>query len=194
MVKRIVIIQGHPDIAKIHLCHALANAYADGAKAAGHAIHRIEVADLQFPMLRLQYEFENGPVPSAVVPAQQAIAAADHLLIIFPLWLGAMPGLLKGFFEQVFRPRFAFQTSSRGFPQKRLKGKSARIVITMGMPAVIYRWYFGAHGLKNLKRNILGFCGIGPVRENLFGMVQGVSDEARNRWIERMRSLGASGT
>jgi len=75
------------------------------------------------------------------------------------MWLGAMPGPLKGFFEQVFRPGFAFQTGSRGFPKKHLKGKSARVVI---MPAAIYRWYFGAHRLKNLKRNILGFCSIAP--------------------------------
>jgi len=72
MAKRIVVIQGHPDVAKTHLYHALAAAYAEGAEAAGHAIHHIDVADLQFPMLRLQSEFENGPVPSAVVPAQQA--------------------------------------------------------------------------------------------------------------------------
>jgi putative NADPH-quinone reductase len=69
MAKSIVIIQVYPDVAKTHLCHALAAAYAEGAEAAGHTIQHIDVADLQFPMLRLQSEFDNGPVPSTVVPS-----------------------------------------------------------------------------------------------------------------------------
>jgi putative NADPH-quinone reductase len=190
MAKNIIIIQGHTDSGGNHLCHALANAYASGAESAGHAVHRIAVADLQFPILRTKSEFEHGPVPPIIEPVQQAIAAADHLVVIFPLWLGEMPALLKALFEHIFRPGFAFQYAKRGFPQKQLKGKSARIVVTMGMPALIYRWYFAAHGLKNLKRNILGFCGIGPIRENLFGMVEGASDQTRRRWIKLMRSLG----
>ena len=28
---------------------------------------------------------------------------------------------------------------------KVLKGKSARIIMTMGMPGIVYRWWFGAH-------------------------------------------------
>jgi len=74
--------------------------------------------------------------------------------------------------------------------KKRLTGKSARIVVTMGMPAFFYRWYFGAHGLKGLERNILGFAGIGPIRESLFGMIEGASDAKRKRWLEAMRALG----
>ena len=125
-------------------------------------VQRIQVATLEIPFLRTKSEFEHGPIPSAVEPVQQAIAGADHLLIVFPLWLGEMPALLKALFEHIFRPGFAFQYTDRGFPRKRLKGKSARIVITMGMPALIYRWYFRAHGLKNFKRNVLAFCGICP--------------------------------
>jgi len=74
--------------------------------------------------------------------------------------------------------------------KKRLTGKSARIVVTMGMPAFFYRWYFGAHGLKGLERNILGFAGIGPIRESLFGMIEGASDAKRKRRLEAMRALG----
>jgi hypothetical protein len=27
----------------------------------------------------------------------------------------------------------------------------------MGMPAAVYRWFYRAHSLKSLERNILGF-------------------------------------
>jgi putative NADPH-quinone reductase len=175
-----------------HLCHALANAYACGAREEGHQADIIHVARLDFPLLRTKQAFESEPVPPALQPAQSAIGDATHIVIIYPLWLGDMPALLKAFFEQVFRPGFAFRYQARGFPLKLLKGKTARIVVTMGMPAIAYRWYFGAHSLKSLKRNILAFCGIGPIRETMFGMVEGVSDARREKWLAQMRRFGAA--
>lgn len=187
---RIAIIQGHPDPAGHHLCHALADAYAEGA--ALHEVQRIEVARLEFPWLRTKQEFERGALPQALGPAQQAIAAADHLLIVYPLWLGTMPALLKAFFEQVFRPGFALDYGAGGWPKKRFGRKTARIVVTMGMPALVYRWYFLAHSLKSLERNILRFSGIHPIRESLFGMVEAAGETKRRRWLAKMRALGAA--
>ncbi|HKJ88518.1 MAG TPA: flavodoxin family protein, partial [Gammaproteobacteria bacterium] len=74
-----------------------------------------------------------------------------------------------------------------------LKGKSARIVVTMGMPALVYRAYFRAHGLKNLERNILRFTGMRPVRASLFGLVEARSGRTRKRWLGRMERLGRAG-
>lgn len=196
MARRIVIIQGHPDPAGHHLCHALADAYAKGAEAAGHEVARIEVAQLDFPLLRTKQEFYDGVLPEALKPAQEAIGAANHLVIIYPLWLGSMPALLKAFFEQAFRPGFAFNAlnSSNGKWTQLLKGKSARIIVTMGMPALIYRWYFGAHGLKSLERNILGFCGIGPIKESLFGLIEAANELKRQEWLKKLADLGRAGT
>lgn len=114
-------------------------------------------------------------------------------MIFYPLWLGTMPALLKGFLEQVFRPGFAFEPGKPGrMFRKRLSGKSARVVVTMGMPAFIYRWFYFAHGLKGLERNVLGFCGIGPIRESLIGMVEADAG-AREQWLRKMRALGRAG-
>ncbi|MGE5241288.1 MAG: NAD(P)H-dependent oxidoreductase [Bacteroidota bacterium] len=192
MTRRIAIIQGHPDPRGNHFGHALAEAYAQGAATAGHKLQRIEVAQLEFPLLRTKEEFETGTVPESVREAQEAIRQADHLVILYPLWLGGMPALLQAFLEQVFRHGFAMTTEDRGRPKKLLKGKSARIVITMGMPALLFRWYFGAHSLKSLRRNILAFSGIGPIRTSLIGMVEG-SDARRRKWLETMRALGRDG-
>lgn len=188
---RIAIIQGHPDPAGGHLCHALADAYADGALAAGHIVDRIDVAALDFRWLRTQEDFETGAPPDVLLPAQDAIGKADHLLIVYPLWLGTLPAILKAFLEQVFRPGFAFVLGGRAW-RRPLKGKSARVVVTMGMPVLAYRWYFGAHGLKSLERSVLGFCGISPIRESLFGMITTASVATRSKWLDKMRRLGAA--
>ncbi len=192
--RRILIIQGHPDPAGRHFGHALADAYAEGAAAAGHAVRRTEVALLDFPLLRSQQEWQQGTLPPGLAEAQADIAWAHHLVLFFPLWLGDMPALLKGFLEQVARPGFAFEApATNPFAAKGLKGRSARVVVTMGMPAAVYRWFFRAHSVKSLERNILGFVGIAPIHETLIGTVEGPEPKDRARWLVKLRKLGADG-
>jgi putative NADPH-quinone reductase len=192
--KRILLIQGHPDASRHHLCHALEDAYARGASAAGHAIQRINVATLDFPLLRSQLEWEQGALPPGLAEAQGAIKWAGHIVLFFPLWLGDMPALLKGFLEQVARPGFAFSGEARNpLKAKGLTGRSARIVVTMGMPATVYRWVFRAHSVRSLERNILGFVGIAPVHESLVGMVGEMKPELAKKWLVKLEKLGGRG-
>jgi putative NADPH-quinone reductase len=191
MPRRILIIDGHPDTSGQRYVHALADAYRKGAQTAGHEVKAIDVGRLDFAGLRSNAEFQKGKPPIAICGAQEQVAWADHLVILYPLWLGAMPALLKSFFEQLLRPGFAFDAAKgKGLPRKLLKGKSARIIVTMGMPAFFYRWYFRAHSLKSLERNILGFCGIDPVRATLVGMVEGMSQRQRREWLAKVEALG----
>ena len=190
MPHQVAIIQGHPDPAGNRLCHALADSYAKGAVTAGHQVARIEVAQLDFPILRTQKDFETGQMPESLVEARDAIVSAQHVTIIFPLWHGTMPALLKAFIEQVMRPGVALEYRKHGFPRGLLAGRSARLVVTMGMPAMIYRWYFRAHGVRGLERSILGFAGMRPIRESLLGMVDAASDVRRRRWLARMNEFG----
>jgi putative NADPH-quinone reductase len=189
--RRILIIQGHPDVTEDHLGHALAHAYAAAATAAGHQVRTATPAQLDFPLLRSQKEWEHGALPQALQKAQDDIAWAQHLLLFFPLWMGDMPALLKGFLEQVARPGFAFRREEGSpFGQKGLAGRSARVVVTMGMPALVYRFYFRAHSVKSLERNILGFVGISPVHETLIGQVDTLDEAGRAKWLATMARLG----
>lgn len=192
MSKRILLIQGHPDASEPHLCHVLASSYAQGAEDAGHAVRSINVAELDFPLLRSQQAWQKGTVPPSLKPAQKDIAWAEHIVFFFPLWLGDMPAQLKGFLEQVARPGFAFTYEEGGSPwgKKALTGRSARVVVTMGMPALVYRWYFRAHSVKSLERNILGFVGIAPVNETLIGLTGDMKAADAAKWLAKLRRLG----
>ncbi len=188
--KRIALIQGHPDPAGGHFGHALADAYERSATEAGHQVKTITVARLGLPPLHNAREWEWQPVSEPIGETQRTLAWAEHVVIFFPLWLGDMPAVLKGFFEQVLRPGFAIGGAAQGrMPKKLLKGRSARIVVTMGMPALFYSVYYRAHSLKSLKRNILEFCGVSPVRTTLIGMVEG-RKEAREDWLMKLSVLG----
>lgn len=188
-MKRITLIQGHPDPVGGHFCHALAEAYLRGATQAGHTLRVIDVAQLDFPLLQSREAFYNGPVPDDIAQAQAAMADAEHLVFIYPIWMGTMPAVLKGFFEQAFRPGYAITELGKGV----LKGKTARIVVTMAMPALIYRWYYRAHGLRSFQYNILALAGIGHMREDLVGMVEGMNDAARQQWLHKMEKKGRAG-
>ena len=186
---RVAIIQGHPDPAATHFGHALAQAYAGTALAAGHEVKQIQVAALEFPLLRTEQEWRSAAPPASLAEAQRVIAWAGHLLIVFPLWMGDMPAVLKAFFEQVLRPGFALGESKPGrLPAKLLKGRSARVMVTMGMPAFFYRLYYRSHSVKSLRRNILGLCGIAPVRTSMVGLV-GVAG-SREKWLRQAAALG----
>lgn len=190
-MKRILIVQGHPDAGAAHLGHALAAAYAEGARQAGCELRSIEVARLDFPLLRSQQEWEQGTLPAGLQQAQQDVAWAQHIVFFFPLWLGDMPALLKGFLEQVARPGFAFGSGARtAFTSKGLRGRSARVVVTMGMPAFVYRWWFAAHSVRSLRRNVLNFVGIAPVATTLIGGVGQLAPARAQSLLDTMRRLG----
>ncbi len=194
MSKRILIIDGHPDPVAERYVHALSKAYFDGAHGAGHELRSIIVSEIEFPLLRTSADFEEGQPPESIRRCQELLMWADHVVILFPLWLGSMPALLKGFFEQALRPGFAFAyPQGQGLPRRLLRGKTARIIVTMGMPSLFYRWYFRSHSLKSLQRNILRFCGFRPVRASIVGMVKDMGPERRGKWLARIQELGAKG-
>jgi putative NADPH-quinone reductase len=191
MAKRILIINAHPDKSERHLCTVLAEAYMEGASSSGSSIRRIDLANVDFPFLQSQKQFESGYVPEELQLAVEDIEWAEHLVFVFPLWLGTMPALLKAFLEQVMRPGVAFRyrPDHRGAISL-LKGRSARLIVTMGMPTIVFRLWFRGHGIKLLRRSILNFAGIRPVGETLFGGVEGTTEAKRKQWIAEVRSLG----
>ncbi len=207
MSKRITILLAHPDPAGGHFAHALADAYAGGARTAGHEVRLIDIAQLTFPILRCAEDLYQGEAPEAVRAAQEALHWADHLLIVHPLWFGHFPALLHAFLEQIFRPGFIFGGEEPARPRRLLRGKSARIVVTMGMPAFVYRWLYHARGVKSLKTHILGFAGFRPVNVTLIGRLGSgaagtrfdrqfpatLDPAARRRWLDELQSLGKAG-
>jgi putative NADPH-quinone reductase len=129
------------------------------------------------------------PLEPDLKEAHDAMLAADHLVIIFPLWMGAMPAILTGLFQRILQPDMAVD-AKRGVIKKLLKGKSARIIITMNMPAIVYRCWYGAHGLKTLKRNVLNLVGVRPVRSTLLGLAESGGARRRAKWLRAAEALG----
>lgn len=188
--ERILVIDAHPDPDPKRFVHALADAYLRGADERRQT-RLIRLSELDFPLLRTADDWKDGKPPATIASAQADITWAQHIVFFYPLWLGDLPALLKGFLEQTLRPGFALRYRGR-YPHKLLKGRSARIVVTMGMPAFFYRLIYRAHSLKSLERNILRFVGIGPVAETIIGLVES-SATNRKAWLKDMEELGRVG-
>ena len=186
---KIAIVVGNP----LHNSYseALGEAYRRGAESGGHQADLFVLGRMNFDaILREGYRREQLLEPD-LAAARAAFVACDHVVIIFPLWCGDMPAILKGFFERILQPDLlAIQKSGGKASWKFFKGKSARIIMTMGMPGWFYRIYFGAHALKLLKRNILQFIGIAPVRSSVYGMIEAVGEDRRKSWLREVEALG----
>ena len=195
MSRKICVIDGHPDGHTHRLVHALCNAYAEGATGAGHVVTRINVCDLDFPLLDANEDFQTAP-PEPILSEREKIRAADHVVIAFPLWLGGMPAKLRGFFEQSARGQFFIGQSEGGgsWPEQMMKGKSARTIITMGMPGLVYRFVMDAGSLKALERGVLGLSGFMPVNHTILGGAGEVSPKKFEQWIGELRELGRTAT
>lgn len=186
---RILVINGHPDPDKSHLCAALAEAYAKGAEAAGHEVSRLDVGALDFPMIRSMKDYQGPHVTPDIRRAQDMTQATDHLVLVFPIWFGSPPAVLKGFFEQVLRKGFALSAPQAAMSSV-LSGKSARLIVTMGAPTPVFHLLLGGHGVRALIRGLLWVTGVGPVRQTLFGGAHLDRPAQKQRWLAEVEALG----
>lgn len=191
-MSRICIVDGHPDPADGHLVSALAQACAEGAQDEGHEVSTIRIAALNIAFLRNAGEFAEAP-PESLREAQDKINAADHIVFLFPLWLGTMPAACKAFWEQLARGGFLLDTGDKPdlWPQRKMKGKTVRIIVTMGMPAFAYRLFFGAHSVKAMEAGIFRISGFKHSRHTIFGGIGAIDAEKRKGLLEKCRRLGA---
>lgn len=190
MGKRILVILGHP--ASNSFCGALAERYAQSAVRAGHEVRQLFLGTMDFdPVLREGYQLVQ-PLEADLRRAQADIVWAEHLTLVYPIWWGGIPALLKGFFDRVFLPGFAFKyREGKAFPDKLLHGRSAHLLVTMDTPPWYYRWIYRMPGLHQVRKTTLAFCGIKPQRTLTFGPFLGSSAGQRETWLMQAQAIAS---
>ncbi len=185
----VLIILGHPRTDS--LCGALADAYGAGAREAGTAVRRLDLAKLDFDPDVHTPSPNQQPFENDIREARELILWAEHLVFVYPTWWGTLPALLKGFLDRVLTPDFAFNTCEGGTGyQGLLGGRSAQLITTMDTPPLIHRLIYRQPGRNAMARATLGFCGIRPVRSLVCGSVKDSSLQQRQRWLEHAHRQG----
>ena len=188
-MKHILIINGHPEIKS--LCTELAMAYQKGAEAAGAKCKLVNLSTLKFDPLLHLHQAPFFKMEKDLIEVQKDIKEADHLVFVYPNWWGTYPALLKGFIDRVFTPGFAFKNSKNSFRfEKLLKGKSAHIFVTMNNTKFAFYFRYGQTGHISMKRNILGACGVKPVRITSIGPVKTAREYKIKGWLRDVEKLG----
>lgn len=188
-MKKILIINGHPD--KNSFCFGLAGAYKNGALSAGAEVKEIIIRDLEFnPNLEYGYAQITELEPDLIV-AWEKIKWADHLVWVHPVWWGGLPAITKGFIDRLFLPGYAFKFKENSvWWDKLLKRKTAHIITTLDQPRLYYWLVFGRPSVNQLKKTVLEFCGIKPVRVTYIQPVRNSKIEFRNNWLTKIENSG----
>ncbi len=189
-MKNILLIQAHPDPESY--CQVLGESYIDGAQQSGANVEVINIRDLQFdPNLQFGYRTRMVLEPD-LLNSWEKIKWADHIVFVHPLWWGGLPAIAKGFFDRLFLPGRAFQKKEGSLIKwdKLLKGKSARIIVTMDQPTWYYWLYYFAPSIRAVKNLTFKFTGINPVRVTAIGPIRLSTEKFRGKWLQKVTDLG----
>lgn len=183
-MNKVFILMGNPD-SDGTLGDALADHYANEARAAGHEVRRTNISDLKFdPILHKGYKVVQELEPD-LLKVQEDMKWADHFVLIYPLWWAGMPALLKGLWDRIFLPGFAFRFWKNGMGwDKLMEGKTARVLITSKNWPIVERILFG--DFKNeVGRALLGFSGY-TVRITEIGRSEDMDDVQKEKWMKKI--------
>ena len=192
--KRIFILNGHPAASSLN--RALAEAYAEAAREAGHDVRLTHLNDLTFDA---DYGFagyvNQKPLEPAIEQVLEDIEWSEHMVLTTPMWWGGLPGKLKGLFDRILLPGRAFSTRETnwlGFPSPMLGGRTGRVIMTSDTPGWFMRWIYRNAMLRQLRDQILGFVGIKPARITHLSGASHPKPDLIARWMNQVRSFGAA--
>lgn len=192
--KRILLIDANPS--KFSFTACLAEEYQIGAQKSGFDIQTLILRDMEFdPILHHGYK-RMQKLEVDLERAQKLLLWCQHLVLFSPVWWYSMPALLKGFFDRVMLPDFAFSVEVT--PKRKvnhlLAGRTASLFYTYGGPQKnMSRGKEDLFALQ-LRDGILYFCGFENVATFPFYETIGFKNiKRRQQLIDKVAALGAEG-
>lgn len=186
-MSRVLIINGNP---KSHsLCHSLAERYCQVAETQ-HEVQVLHVGELSFELDLKQGFDEVQPLEPDLKMAQQQLTWAEHIVLVTPVWWGSMPARLKGLFDRILLPGYAFKyIEGKTWPEQLLIGRTSELVVTLDTPVWWHKWFQGNPMVKQLKHTILEFVGIKVRSVRFFGPTMSANTEQIQKWINSVDRL-----
>ncbi|MDB5264635.1 MAG: hypothetical protein JWN64_206 [Parcubacteria group bacterium] len=183
--KKIFILLGHPDSGPEPLSRQIADTYEAAAKAAGHEVRRTNIFDLSFdPTLHKGYRAIQE-LEQDLKTVQENLSWSEHFVLCYPNWWGGMPAMLKGMWDRMFLPRFAFRMWKNKFGwDALLKGRTAHVFITCGNPPFLDWLAFGDYS-ASIKRSLLEFAGL-RTQVTSFGRSENTPEPKKIRWLKKV--------
>lgn len=172
-MKRVLIVTAHPS--SYNLTTGIAKIVQEEKEKKGSEVDVVDLyRDKQLPFLTFEDSSEDHQTPE-IEYYQEKIKAADEIVIVYPLWWGTIPAILKNWLDSVLMPGFAFTYGENGRPKGLLQGKLVKIISTSGAPTFFYCINGIRRANKKIwKQTIVEFCGMKFEGFHLFGGVDTV--------------------
>lgn len=140
-------------------------------------------------------DFENIKdieVSKSTAKFQDEIKKADNLVILFPVWWGYIPAILKNFFDNTLTSGFAFKYKKDGQMEKLLAGKTAQVFYSYDDSKLFYT--LQGNPIKTiLKYNTLEFCGLKVTAFDGLGSFRKQTENNKNKFIQKsIKKIGKS--
>lgn len=164
-MRRLVVVNGHPDPRRLRFCAALADAYACGGEAGGWDADILRVGELALSALAALREGNEPETAAADMLA--TIDGADRLAIVYPLWFDKPPEPLTALFS-------------------RIGPRKAHVIVTMDMPAFAYRSILRGPA----ETPMLAIPGVAPDEPVLIGCASTINSDQRRVWLDAMADYG----
>lgn len=192
MAARIFVLDGHPGPSSIARQAALR--YAEAARDAGHEVRLAHLGETAFDPDRGKAGYADPkPLEPVLAHHLEGLEWCSHFVLTFPLWWGGFPAKTKGWIDRVFLNGRTFttdETTPIGLPAPLLKGRSARVVVTSDTPPS-FMWLAYRNAIhRQIKGQILGFCGFRPVRITWFAPASHPKPGAVDKLLAQMDELG----
>jgi NAD(P)H dehydrogenase (quinone) len=135
-------------------------------------------------------------MPRDVVKQQKRLARAQGLAFISPLYWMSFPAMLKGWFERVFAPGFAYSLTPEGWHGASagriplLRHEKALVINTTHFKEETYQGDFGKAMATIVDHWGLRYPGVKRVEHVYFYGADVSSFEARQAWLEESYRLG----
>ena len=138
--------------------------------------------------------FKNTkPLEPVLEAFKSDIEWCNHFVVVAPMWWGGLPAKLKGLFDRVLLPGFAYntrETSFVGLPKPMLGGRSARVIFTSDTPGWFFRLIYGSALVRQTKGQILHFIGMKPAKFTWFSAATDATAERIAGWTTTVEGLG----
>jgi NAD(P)H dehydrogenase (quinone) len=129
-------------------------------------------------------KIKNGETPADVAREQRFLGESDFISLVYPLWWGSFPAILKGYFDRIFTHGFAFKITENG-PEALLKGKKVFLHTSMGNSVEEYenkgilKAFRQVHG-----QEVFGFVGIEVAGHFFYPRIPESSPQMKEKYID----------
>jgi len=183
---KVLLIYAHPNPESF--VHAAMEQLRKGLEHGGHEVQTVDLYGEAFdPVLVVNSVRRRRDLlhDAYTERYRSLIAAADHLIFVYPVWWHSMPAIMRGFIERTFVSGFAYSFKGKSaasvLPDGLLRGKKVWCVYTLDAPAFV-SWL--DPGWLSIKYSIFWYCGVHNVKRFYIPRVKRTSLEQRRSWLD----------